>query len=157
MRKIDTEAHFYNREYQDYLFSRKETPREEIYKGYVRLWYEPHIWEPHGLEIEDRLLDVGKGRLENMDRAGIDMQVLSLSTPGCEQFSPAKGMALSRKTNEALSETVLEETKFKFEKINPKFEKIDNKAAAYICINKTCKPPTVNSKIMMEYLKQNWK
>jgi len=106
MKKIDTEAHFYTREYQDYLFSRKETPREELYKGYVRLWYEPRIWEPHGLEIEDRLLDLNEGRLRNMDIAGIDMQVLSLSTPGCEQFSPAKGIALSKKTNEELSKAI---------------------------------------------------
>jgi len=37
-----------------------------------------------------------------MDMAGSDMQVLSLSTPGCEQFSPAKGTSLSRRTNEEL-------------------------------------------------------
>jgi len=106
MKKIDTEAHFYIKEYQDYLLSRHEVPREEIYKGYVRLWYEPNIWEPHGLEIEERLLALGEDRLRNMDRAGIDMQVLSLSTPGCEQFSPADGTALSKKTNEALSEVI---------------------------------------------------
>ena len=70
MKKIDTEAHFYIREYQDYLFSRKETPREELYKGYVRLWYEPNIWEPHGREIEDSLLDLSEGRLRKMDIAG---------------------------------------------------------------------------------------
>ncbi|OGO43769.1 MAG: hypothetical protein A2137_02975 [Chloroflexi bacterium RBG_16_58_8] len=34
------------------------------------------------------------------------MQVLSLSTPGCEQFSPAEGTSLSRKTNEALSKAI---------------------------------------------------
>ncbi|MGD9142542.1 MAG: amidohydrolase family protein [Dehalococcoidia bacterium] len=106
MKKIDTEAHFYTREYQDYLFSRKQPPREELYKGYVRLWYERNIWEPHGLEIEDRLLDVSRGRLNYMDKAGIDMQVLSLSTPGCEQFGTARGTSLARKTNEALSEVI---------------------------------------------------
>ena len=106
MKKIDTEAHFYIKEYQDYLFSRKETPREELYKGYVRLWYEPNIWEPHGLDIEDRLLDMSEGRLRNMDIAGIDMQVLSLSTPGCEQFNPAEGLVLSKKINEELSKVI---------------------------------------------------
>ena len=102
MKKIDIETHFYTRKYQEYLLSRKKPPREELYKGYVRLWYEPKIWEPHGLEIEDRLLDLGEGRIKNMDISGIDMQVLSLSTPGCEQFPAAKGTYLSRKTNEEL-------------------------------------------------------
>jgi 5-carboxyvanillate decarboxylase len=106
MRKIDTEAHFYTREYQQYLFSRKELPREEVYKGYVRLWYEPGIWEPHGVEIEDRLLDLTDTRLKTMDKAGIDMQVLSLSTPGCEQFDPANGTTYSKKTNEELAKAV---------------------------------------------------
>jgi 5-carboxyvanillate decarboxylase len=106
LKKIDTEAHFYTREYQDYLLSRRETPREEIYQGYVRLWYEPNIWEPHGLHIEDSLLDLDQGRLRDMDRACIDMQVLSLSTPGCEQFGAAEGTALSQKTNEALAKAI---------------------------------------------------
>ena len=106
MKIIDIEAHFYTHEYQDYLLYRKEPPREELYKGYVRLWYEPKIWEPHGLEIEDRLVDISTGRLKNMDMAGVDMQVLSLSTPGCEQFPPAKANSLSRKTNEELYEVI---------------------------------------------------
>ncbi len=106
MTRIDTEAHFYTKEYQDYLFSRQDTPREEIYKGYVRLWYESQIWEPHGMEIEDQLLDLAEGRLKNMDQSGIDIQVLSLSTPGCEQFNSADGMHFSRRTNEALSTAI---------------------------------------------------
>jgi 2,3-dihydroxybenzoate decarboxylase len=103
MRKIDTESHFYTKEYQDYLFARQEIPREELYKGYVRLWYADKIWEPHGMEIEDRLLEMAEGRLKNMDQAGIDMQVLSLSTPGCEQFDAAKGQYFSQHTNDALA------------------------------------------------------
>jgi 5-carboxyvanillate decarboxylase len=106
VKKIDTEAHFYTHEYQDYLLSRREIPREEVHKGYVRLWYGENTWEPHGLEIENSLLDMTEGRLRKMDQAGIDMQVLSLSTPGCEQFDPEHGWAFSRQTNEALSRTV---------------------------------------------------
>lgn len=106
MKKIDAEAHFYTKEYQDYLFSRKEMPREELYKGYIRLWYEANVWEPHGAEIEDKLLDLAEGRLRDMDKAGIDMQVLSLSTPGCEQFSPSDGMTWSKKTNDALAKAI---------------------------------------------------
>ncbi|HEX7475598.1 MAG TPA: amidohydrolase family protein [Dehalococcoidales bacterium] len=106
MKIIDTEAHFYTQEYQDYLLLRKEIPREENYKGYVRLWYGENTWEPHGLEVEDRLLEIADGRLKNMDKAGIDMQVLSLSTPGCEQFSAADGTVFALKTNNALSQAI---------------------------------------------------
>lgn len=106
MRKIDTEAHFYTQAYQEYMLARKEMPREEFYKGYVRLWYEPNVWEPHGADIEDKLLDLAEGRLRDMDETGIDMQVLSLSAPGCEQFSPADGTAQARKANDELSKVV---------------------------------------------------
>jgi len=41
-----------------------------------------------------------------MDKYGIDMQVLSLSTPGCEQFSPTDGTAWSKRTNDELSQAV---------------------------------------------------
>jgi len=106
MKKIDIEAHFYIKEYQDYLLSRREIPREDMHNGYIRLWYGPNIWEPHGLEIEDRLLEMGDGRIKIMDKAGVDMQVLSLSTPGCEQFEAEKGTYFSQKTNEALSRVI---------------------------------------------------
>jgi len=106
LRKIDTEAHFYTQPYQEYLLSRTEIPREDIHKGYVRLWYAENVWEPHGGEIEDRLLDISDIRLKTMDSTGIDMQVLSLSTPGCEQFSPEEGLLWSLKTNDALAEIV---------------------------------------------------
>jgi predicted TIM-barrel fold metal-dependent hydrolase len=106
MKKIDVEAHFYTRGFQEYLRTRKEIPREESYKGSIRLWYAPNIWEPHGAAIENRLLDLAEGRIKAMDEAGIDMQVLSLSTPGCEQFSPADGIALAKKVNDELSKVI---------------------------------------------------
>ncbi|MBA7698013.1 hypothetical protein ES703_106687 [subsurface metagenome] len=106
MKKIDLEAHFYTRGYQEYLLARKEVPREEFYKDYIRLWYEPDVWEPHGLGIEERLLDMAEGRLKDMDEAGIDMQVLTLSAPGCEQFSPADGTVQAGKANDELSKVV---------------------------------------------------
>jgi hypothetical protein len=59
----------------------EKTPKEELYKGYVRPWYAPKIREPHGLEIE--------GRLKNMDEAGIVIQVLSLSKKANEELYKA--------------------------------------------------------------------
>ena len=39
MKIIDLEAHFYTREYIDYLCSRKEFPREERGEEGIKLWY----------------------------------------------------------------------------------------------------------------------
>jgi 5-carboxyvanillate decarboxylase len=103
---IDLEAHFYTRGYEQYMLARKEMPRNEHYKGYIRLWYAPNVWVPRGFGIEDKLLELAEGRLADMDKAGIDMQVLTLSAPGCEQFSPAEGTALSRETNDELYEAI---------------------------------------------------
>jgi 5-carboxyvanillate decarboxylase len=104
--KIDIEAHFYTHEYHDYLMSRTEIPREELYKGYTRLWYAPKVWEPHGTEIEERLMDLTDQRIQAMDKAGIDAQVLSLSTPGCEQFNAKDGTEWARRTNDGLARAI---------------------------------------------------
>ena len=52
------------------------------------------------------LCDVGEGRIAQMDAAGIDMQVVSLTAPGVEQLEAAEAVALARDTNDALAEAV---------------------------------------------------
>ena len=52
------------------------------------------------------LCDMGEGRIVQMDAAGIDMQVVSLTAPGIEQLEAAKAVALARDTNDALAEAV---------------------------------------------------
>ena len=52
------------------------------------------------------LCDMGEGRIAQMDAAGIDMQVLSLSAPGIEQLEAADAAALARDTNDALAEAI---------------------------------------------------
>jgi len=37
----------------------------------------------------ERLLDIGDGRIRDMDAAGIDMQILSLTAPGVQVFDAA--------------------------------------------------------------------
>jgi len=106
MKKIDLEAHFITQGYQDYMLSRKELPREESRGEVVGLWYEENVWEPHGVGLEERLLNLAEGRLKDMDEVGIDMQVLSLTAPGCEQFGPDDGTALARKANDELSRVI---------------------------------------------------
>ncbi|WP_407149895.1 amidohydrolase family protein [Bradyrhizobium sp. ORS 86] len=52
------------------------------------------------------LCDLGEGRIAQMDAAGIDMQVLSLTAPGLEQLDTSDAVALARDTNDALAEAI---------------------------------------------------
>ena len=58
------------------------------------------------LLVLDRLCDLGAKRLAEMDAAGIDMQVLSLSAPGVEQMEPADAVVMARDTNDYLADAV---------------------------------------------------
>jgi uncharacterized protein len=58
------------------------------------------------LLVLDRLCDLDQKRITEMDEAGIDMQVLSLSAPGVEQMEPTDAIAMARDTNDYLAEAV---------------------------------------------------
>lgn len=108
MRKIDLEAHFITGEYTEFLRTRREFPKletikDEKHRRFDRLWFEPDLCRLRSLNMRDRLLDLGEGRIEEMDAAGIDMQVLSLSDPGCELFEAPEAVTLARKINDELS------------------------------------------------------
>ena len=56
------------------------------------------------VRILERLLDVGEGRLRDMDAAGIDQQLLLLTSPGVQVFDAATAVAVAASSNDQVSE-----------------------------------------------------
>jgi len=100
---IDFHNHFYPGAYVDELKREKgyasvsTDPKGRLlihYTGDYNVVVGPHI------DIEHRLKD--------MDRTGIDMQVLTLTTPGVEREAPERGVKLARLTNDGFAEIIEE-------------------------------------------------
>ena len=108
MKKVDLETHFITRDYLEFMNRHTGYPRygEDPKTGRRRLFYTPEVGEPIGDPLIEKLLDLGEGRLKNMDEAGIDIQVLSLTSPGVEQFEPDTGTAMARDANDLLYESI---------------------------------------------------
>jgi len=56
--------------------------------------------------IDRRLLDVSDGRLARMDAVGVDMEILSITTPGTQPLRPAEAVPLARDANDFLADAV---------------------------------------------------
>jgi hypothetical protein len=85
----------------------------------------PGFFEGPGKDLKDRaqrfgdraarlleqLSDVGDKRIAEMDAAGIDMQVLSLTSPGVEQLEVSQAIAMAREANDFLAEAIAKNPK----------------------------------------------
>jgi uncharacterized protein len=58
------------------------------------------------IKLIEQLCDIGDKRLAEMDAAGIDMQVLSLTSPGTEQLATAEATVLANETNDYLADAI---------------------------------------------------
>ena len=52
------------------------------------------------------LEDLGEGRLALMDESGIDVQVLSVTTPALHNLEPEESIQLARETNDLIATTI---------------------------------------------------
>ena len=60
----------------------------------------------HAGDVDARLDDLGETRLGLMDETGVDVQVLSLTTPGLHNLESSQSLALARRTNDLIAQTV---------------------------------------------------
>ncbi len=60
---------------------------------------------PEG-DIRERLREVGERRIAAMDEAGLDVQVISLTSPGLHNLPPAEAAHLQIETNDRIAELV---------------------------------------------------
>ncbi|MFC1908357.1 amidohydrolase family protein [Chloroflexota bacterium] len=113
MKKITIEEHFSTDEHLDLIRSilEKNYPIPEVIQEEEFLDIETPFLSsirPNADIIKDKLLDIGSGRLREMDEDGIDMQVLSLISPGVQVFDAATGATIAKNINNRLAEIVKE-------------------------------------------------
>ena len=65
----------------------------------------PGLFPPDSI-VERRLADLSDDRLAQMDATGVDVQVLSLTTPGTQALEPEDAVALAARANDLVAETV---------------------------------------------------
>lgn len=106
MERIDFEAHFVTEDWVHVLYKNEGYPRlvEDKAAGTRRMYFTAEAAEPFSDVLLENLFDVDEGRIKNMDSAGIDIQVLSLTAPGVESLDPELGVALAKRTNDRLAE-----------------------------------------------------
>jgi hypothetical protein len=92
MRTIAVEEHFVTPAFA-------EGPGKGLVAGFRNLG-------PRGVQIIERLFDLGDKRIAEMDAAGIDMQVVSLNAPGVEQLEPAEATARACDANDFLAAAI---------------------------------------------------
>ncbi|MFH0916394.1 MAG: amidohydrolase family protein [bacterium] len=108
MTTIDLETHFVTQEWVDALYANPDYPRfvDEKATGKRRMYYRDDAFEPHGDLLLGRLLDLGGERVESMDGAGVDVAVVSLTSPGTDHFDPATGTRLAKRVNDELGAAI---------------------------------------------------
>lgn len=109
IKKIALEEHFTTEEHLECMQSiiEKRYPVDEVIRE-ERIFPDevPFVSStrlPSAGEVIKRLLDIGDGRLQEMDRTGIDMQVLSLISPGVQMLDGPAANSMAKRINDELA------------------------------------------------------
>ncbi|EFV12506.1 hypothetical protein HMPREF9336_02634 [Segniliparus rugosus ATCC BAA-974] len=100
MRIIALEEHFTTLPIRE---ANEDHPLESMY----RLLAQAGLWKsPPGAVVPVGIDDIGAGRIAAMDEAGIDVQVLSQTTPGVEMLEAGPAVRLAKEANDAIAGAV---------------------------------------------------
>lgn len=105
LRKIAVEEAFTIRELSDLLRGLSDSPTLSLDKAFFGPLYGGKL-RLHTRPVLDDLLDVEGERLAEMDRLGIDMHVLSVTSPGVQMLDADTACHVSELINDRLAEIV---------------------------------------------------
>jgi 5-carboxyvanillate decarboxylase len=75
--------------------------------GFLSLWgFYLRSPSERATRVIERLQNIGAGRIADMDATGIDMHILSLTSPGVQVFDAATAVAVARDANEQLAAAI---------------------------------------------------
>ncbi|MBR0649235.1 amidohydrolase [Roseomonas terrae] len=78
----------------------------DVEPGFAKMGETILAQTPANKPLDDRLLDIGAGRIAHMDSIGVDMHVLSLTSPGVQVFDASVATRLAAASNDALAAAV---------------------------------------------------
>ncbi len=78
----------------------------DVEPGFAKMGEAILAQTPANKPLDDHLLDIGAGRIAHMDSIGVDMHVLSLTSPGVQVFEASLATRLAAASNDALAAAV---------------------------------------------------
>jgi len=104
--RIATEEAWASREMLD-LYRRALAQGSIDDPGFRSLWgFYLGSPSPRATAIIERLQDLGERRIQDMDDSGVDVQILSLTSPGVQVFDAATAAAVATASNDQLAQAI---------------------------------------------------